>query len=528
MKDALRSADRTRVAVLVVLVFGFALRVAYVYPVHKYPADADCLNAGERALRILGGQLPVFYTPLRIGSFECYMHAAAFSLFGVSRASLGLATLVSGTLLLIVFFALCRPLLGPYGACLALLFLALPSPAYLFWTYMPNGYAETMLFSAAALWTGQHLARRGGDRAAAGFGLSTGFAWWNSLQTLGAILPSAGDAVYRRPEILRRPRAAVAIAAGFAVGALPWIAYNVRHPLATFRNNFAARPATGISQVLSNAAYLATYRVPDLVATVDPNGLSPPNAVQRLLRVPVLILDASALVFAVLGLAAWVRRRKNAVPKEPAPPWMLFIGVAVTVCALAVFSEAGQLRGLTSRYVLPLYLSVAVAQALFVLWIASRSRLAAAAAVAVLLAFNFAGYALPWTASRQLLRRQLASDDALLALLQARRIDAVCGDYWLAYPVNFLSRQRIVGLPIRAETDYYGYIDRLPPGSTRWALIGRTEPELERWVRKLGVPGTLARAGADYFVYLPAESETRAIPGSVFLHRARAAALEPE
>ena len=524
-----RRLDRTTLAAGVILLFGFVLRLAYAYPVHKYPADADCLNAGERAFRILQGQFPVFYTTVRIGSFECYLHAASFSIFGVSRASLGVATLISGCLLLIVFFLLCRSLLGPTAGCVALLFLAFASPSYLFWTYMPNGYAETMLFSGAALLTGQRLAQ-GGRRALPplGFGFASGLAWWNSLQSLGTVVPAAAEAGYRRPEVFRRVRSAMLVAAGFVLGAFPWIAYNIRHSLASFRGNFAARPATGVSQVLSNAAYLVSYRIPDLIATVDPNNVAPPNAVQRLLRVPVLAIDLGALIFAAIAVVSWIRRRVRTGRREAAPGWIVFVAVAAMVCALAVFSEAGQLRGLTSRYILPLYFSAAVLQALFVVWVSRRNRIAAGGIAAILIVFNFAGYALPWTSSRQRLREELRSDQTLLAFLQARRIEAVCGDYWLAYPFNFLSRETIVGLPIHPDADHYRYSERLGPTVRRWALLGRTNEEVVHWARKLGMPGQLTRPAPGYFVFLPTETETSKVAPAAFLLRAREAALAPD
>src|ERR1700739_3026473 len=125
------------------ILIGAALRSSF--PVHRCPADADCLMAGLRAFRILEGQFPVFLMPPRIGSLECYGHALAFSILGVSRASLSATPLVFGILLLVVVSFLCKSILGPRLGLVALLLLAVPPASYLFWTYMPNSYAETML-----------------------------------------------------------------------------------------------------------------------------------------------------------------------------------------------------------------------------------------------------------------------------------------------------------------------------------------------------------------------------------------------
>src|SRR5262249_52122096 len=103
--------SRWKITASALILIGAALRAVYAFPVHRFPGDADCLMAGLRAFRILEGQFPVFLMPPRIGSLECYGHALAFAIFGISRASLSLTPLASGILLLIVFAMLGRSIL---------------------------------------------------------------------------------------------------------------------------------------------------------------------------------------------------------------------------------------------------------------------------------------------------------------------------------------------------------------------------------------------------------------------------------
>ena len=131
---------------LALILLGTFLRVLHAFPAYKFPGDADALGPGLRAFWILKGHTPVFYADARLGAFESYLHAAAFTLAGASRASMSLAPLVCGALGLVAFWFLIRSLLGEKLGALALLFLAFPSPAYIFWTYLPIGYVETMLF----------------------------------------------------------------------------------------------------------------------------------------------------------------------------------------------------------------------------------------------------------------------------------------------------------------------------------------------------------------------------------------------
>ena len=76
---------RSLAAAAVAIAIGIALRVAATYPVHKYSADADCLNGGLVALRITDGHLPVWYTPRRAGALVCYAHETVFQVLGPTR-----------------------------------------------------------------------------------------------------------------------------------------------------------------------------------------------------------------------------------------------------------------------------------------------------------------------------------------------------------------------------------------------------------------------------------------------------------
>src|SRR5262249_19932345 len=126
--------DAWSVAALTFLFFGFVVRLLYAFPVHKYQPDADSLLSGLRAFDILHGKLRVFYSYVRIGALESYMHAAAFLVLGPTRTAVSLAPLLSGLLSLLAFFFLVRELFGRRIACFALLAFAFPSPSYMAWT----------------------------------------------------------------------------------------------------------------------------------------------------------------------------------------------------------------------------------------------------------------------------------------------------------------------------------------------------------------------------------------------------------
>lgn len=524
--ETLRLQRVSLAATIAAVLVGIALRGATAYPVHKYPADADCLNSGYVALRVLDGRTPAFYTPRRIGALECYLHAAAFRVMGVGRTALAVAPLVSGCLALALYASLVRSLLGPAAAPLAVLLFALPPPAYLFWTYMPNCYPETLLLCVAAVWCADRARRNPGDpRWIAAFGLVAGLGFWNSIQTLCATLP-AGAWLASGGRELRKPRRVGLAMAGFALGALPWIAWNVAVPLGSFRGNFSVRPAAGGTALADNARYLVQYALPELLATVDPqNGVNPPDRLPVLLHVPVLAFWAAALLFVLWRAAAALVSRARG-PRAPAPAETPLLLVALTVCLLAVVSGAGEMRGLTVRYVLPFFLLMPAAAALLVTDFRRRVRAAGFAAgilLTAVLAFNVAGYYLPGSSMRRLWEKRRDADADVIAFLKESGVEAVSGDYWLAYPVNFLSGRTITGVPFQMGADFYEIEGTLPARPLKWAVLARTREDLEHLVAQTGTGGAFIEVAFESWVFLP---ETNPETPSSFLSRFRTAFFE--
>jgi hypothetical protein len=492
-------------SVAILFLAGVALRVAYAFPVHKYAADADALQTGLRAFRILEGQHPVFYTTVRLGAFECYLHALAFSIFGISRASLSLATLVSGSAVLVLYLLFARSLLGPLAACFALLLVALPPPAYMLWTYMPIGYAETMLFCVMSLWLAEVLRRNGGGRDVLfAFGVSIGLGFWNSPQSLGCTIPALAWLALTRGDVLRRIRFYGWTGGGFLIGAFPWIVYNVRHHFASFLEDFMTHPASGFEQAMSNLQYLFRYSLPELIASLDPEGGVNASRLLQLLRVAVLAVYIGAVLFALAQLASWVRRKTLGERATAVPNVALPLVVAGTVCGLAVFSRAGGLRGLTVRYILLLYPALAAMVGLLLARVWRSSRIAAGVLVLLVLAFNFVVYSLPGTPQRLRWQANQKRDSALIAALRQNEVELVYGNYWVVYPLNFLTRETIRGIPAQAWDDHYGYAARLDWTARRWAVVSGYRLELEAWAADLGWSGRILEAGS--FVFLPSRN----------------------
>ena len=477
--------DARTLAVLGVLLAGLAVRAVLTYPVHKYMADADSMLTGIRAFHVLQGETPVFFGGTRIGSIEPHVAAAVFLAAGVSRASLAVVPLIFALLLLLVGYGLYRELLPRREALIALVFLALPAPAFISWTYMPNGYPATLFLCCAPLWLAARLKRHPTLGGAALFGLVCGLAFWQSFLTLGASVPALVWLLWYRRDLLRQPRLWAAGVAGFLVGAFPWIAFNVVWPLDALQDNFASQPAQGWRAAADNLRYFLTYSVPEIVAPVNEAWTDrltdTAGALHHTLRLPVLVLyAATALLFLAL------RRR------IPAPAWSLFVLVTLTYAFLNVFSQAGQVRGISVRYVLPIYLVISGVLAVVLCLVAQRSRLLAVLLGGLILLFNLTAYHWPGRDWREALEEAARRDDRFVRFLRQRGVTAVFGGYWTAYPINFLTREQILALPCFANHDHYDYRFRMRSDQVyRWALVSARPRELAAWAAAAGVTGEL-------------------------------------
>jgi dolichol-phosphate mannosyltransferase len=520
--------DGISVAALALLALGMTVRLLYAFPTHKFVPDADSLLSGLRALDILGGKLRVFYSHVRIGALESYMHVPPMLVLGITRAAVSIAPLFSGFATLLFFWFFLREIFGRRTALLALAFFAIPSPAYIAWTYMPNGYPETMLLCAAVLCLAARTARTGHSSAwTFALGLAAGLGVWQSLQTLTCTLPALIWLGARQPTLLRN-RAFLALAlTGFVVGASPWLAYNVVHPLGTFESNFVVQPAGGPAAWGSNAAYLLRYDAKELLIGKHPFAAEPhPPPVTRLEA----ILQAPAAVAYGLGFLAlaWLALRGPPTgapsPGARAGAWLLLM-VAATVIVLDVVSGAGDVRGITVRYVLPFFFVAAAAAGLLVDALRRQSRWLAGLAAAVVLAFNLSGYYWPWGDYRRFWVKLDRADRTVVEYLESRGVRWVLGNYWAVYPLNFVSVRRVVALPLLDLEDHYGYVERLPARPVCWAIVARNPNWLRNWVQRAKVEGRISPVGDSFWVFLPSDAEVTRVSPAATLARLRATSV---
>ena len=265
------------------LVAGSALRIALQFPLHRYPNEADSLITGFGAWEILSGDPRIFVsTGYRNGALASYLAAAASLLVGPGRAALALEVLAVGVLQIFAWWLALLELTGwsarESGSARLLAFVAIPSPALLYWgIYFPTGYPEQILAAILVLWSGARCWRRGGRWELFAFAFASGFAFWMSMLTFTVTIPLFAWLMWRRRGELLTIGGVAILTGGAVLGALPWLLFNLRYGWVSLKSNWAVRPAQGWAALAANSRRPFGEVLPDLFAATSQAG--PPGAV---------------------------------------------------------------------------------------------------------------------------------------------------------------------------------------------------------------------------------------------------------
>ena len=498
-----------------ILLAALGIRLLVAFPVHKYQADADGILAGLCGIKVLQGNHPVFFPGgYRLGAQSCYVTAAAFSLFGVSRESLALTGLLFSFFFVAFIYLYLREAFGPRASLAGLLMAAAPPLQLLINTYVAWAYGEILMYCASSLWLATVLERR---KVRApwffAFGLSSGLALWCSIQSLMITAPIFLWLLLRR--VLNSASKASWVIVGTLVGSSPLSIFLAQGGMHKVFGDTAMHTAATLAQVVSNVSYLFSTQLPSLLAESAP---------------PVSLLSQAGLALTIYAVAIsfliclciWPN---SPVRRQPALSSQAMLLSLILLCCsgLYAFSAAGSIRGWAVRYILPVYL---VVPGLFCLLCSVLKKkwlvmIPAATAIGFLLFMNLREYPFTSTPYRKSLEASLKDDEQLIELLRQKQIQAVVGDYWEVYGLNFDSQGTVVGIPVEKEFDYLAFERKLGCRKIKWAILDTTPRHLVAWQRRLNSPGDMRQMGPDHFIWIP-EIKPSLACGKGFLELARA------
>ncbi|WP_229397940.1 hypothetical protein [Micromonospora okii] len=479
----LRAPDRPALAALLLGLAGFGYRL--VLTLLTLPtSNSDEATFGLAALHIAAGrEHPVFlYGQRYMGTLEAYLAAPLAAVAGPSWPALRLPLLALWALFTWLMYRLTRRICSPWCAVLVVGLLALgPERVVRDQLTVVGGRPEVkaavalLLVIALGLADGRIRARR---LAAGAAGLLVGVAIWSDW----LIVPYLAAAGLLLAWVLRRELAGWAgalLVAGFAVGASPLIADNLRAPpgqdsLSVLRRiNAAAGPAPPPADRLRGAL---------LEGVPLATGLCPMDGCARWqqwfgLLYPVLLVAAGVLALVAYRRAARAPRADRA---GPAAQLALVAGAAVTLAAYARSPLAATDPLGNARYLSVLQLSLPVV--LWPLWLAATSarrraagaagRLAGASAAAVLVALTATVLLVTgaFVAGAGSLRAEEGRARELADALRRAGLREVYADYWTCNRLVFHSAEEVV----------CGVLDAsLMPGQNRyppyWRQVGRAD-----------------------------------------------------
>ena len=482
-----------------VLSLALLLKLALI-ALDALPFNADEAVVGLMARHIQGGSWPTFfYGQAYMGSLDAALVAAGFVIVGPSVLVIRLVQTVLFLATILTTMLLAREMRFPTLVCsLAGLLIAFPPVnVTLYTTVSLGGYGEALVLGNLILLATLRMERsESSPWSYLGWGALTGFALWVFGLTLVYSIPSGLVllvAARRRLKARAVAGRAAAVGLGLLLGAMPMVVWSARSGAALLVQELlgaavaGASPAGLAAAIASHAVNLALFGPTVLLGLRPPWGVTP-------LGMPFAPLVALLWLVAVL-----IGVRKSSWPPEGLPGRALLIGVGGTLVAGFVLTPFG--ADPSGRYFLPLAVPLAIVAAAGVQAAMTRTKKRWPLALAgLVLAFNL-GTTWQAAAAAPRLTTQFDSStiydhayqDQLVNFLLDHDETAGYSTYWIAYPLAFLSGERLVylpQLPYHSDFRYTGRDDRYAPydsivdAATQVAYITARQPWLDSYLRE--------------------------------------------
>lgn len=450
------------------------------------PFNADEAVVALMARHILQGERPIFfYGQSYMGSLDAFLVAAGFALFGqqVWVIRLVQGVLYLGTLLTTAWLGKEVFRSWKVGITAAWL-LAIPVVNLsLYTTASLGGYGEALLYGNAILLLAIKIAglmeKDGtpphslwllwGFLSGAGlwiFGLTLVYSLPAGLYLLFSIYSwlasRSGLSTFRRLKAFLVP--ILLIAAGVLLGALPWLLYGFEQGFGRLVGELGGEAIAGkeaINPLVKAGGRLFSFLVLGMTVLI---GLRPPWAIHWL-AVPLLPF---ALVFwmAVLGYMIWKFRFGSDLSR----PALLAGVIGALLCGFLFTPFGGDPSG---RYFLPIAIPLALFAASGLRSLSIKFGKIAWIFPAILLAFQLWGNLEAIQLSPARLTTQFypvtqidhRRDEELIEFLRLHGVTRGYTNYWVAYPLAFLSHEELIftpRLPYHTDFRYTERDDRFP------------------------------------------------------------------
>ena len=423
--------------VTALVLVGIGLRV-WVLTSPLGTLDADEAVSGLMARHVLDGELDrFFWGQVYGGTLEQLLTAGVFAAAGGSSVlALKLVPVALCAACAVVVWRIGLRVLDPRAARLAGALLWTWPAAYVWWSTKSRGFFWLgLLLGLLVLLLALRLAEEPDRRRDwALLGLAAGLGCWETAQV--AFL--AGPALLWLLAMVPRATARhlPLLAGGAVLGALPWLEYNLAHPLDSLR---LLPPAPG-----GEGTYVERLTVFFTDALPMALGLKVPYTDVWSIAEPLAVVA----LLAAGAYAAWLLCRPD--------PRLAPVLLALLALPFLYAAGPGARDIREGRYLLPL---LPIACLLLARWVRRWWHEAALATALVgCTAVTLAVMELP-VQPRESSRRLPVSMDPLVAATDRLGVRHVFADYWIAYRLAFESQERVVATPF--------FVDRHPAFTTR-------------------------------------------------------------
>ena len=467
------------------------------------PFNSDEAIVALMARHIAAGARPVFfYGQAYMGSLDAYLVAAGFALFGEAVWVIRLVqSLLYLGVILTTYFIGKLAFNAPTTGLLAAALLAIPSVNMMLYTTASlGGYGEALLIGNLLLLSAYWIVLRALPNpsrqlwpALVGWGLLAGCGLWANGLSLVYSLPTGFYIVWAAWQTGRGPQLARILpfmAAGVLVGALPWWLYALTvGPSRLLLELFGSAVAVETTPwLVRTATHLVNFL---LLGTSAIFSFRPPWGVTWL----ALPLLPFVLLFWLAVGVYFVRRLRRGEPMRAANA--LLAGVGGVLLAGFLFTSFGV--DPSGRYFLPLAVPLALAAAQRLKTIPRQPWLTAGL-MALVVGYHLIGTVqsalrFPPGLTTQFYEPTIIDHRADLELIDfLEQVGETRGysNYWVSYPLAFLSQERLIfipRLPYHLDLRYTARDDRYLPyralvaASERVAYITTRNPALDDYLR---------------------------------------------
>lgn len=483
------------VRVLGLSILSALLKIILV-TLNVFPFNSDEAIVALMARHTLGGSWPTFfYGQAYMGSLDTTIVAAGFYLFGqkvivirVIQIVLYSFTIISAAMLGKMIFKSERV------ALMGAVILVIPTVnTTLYTTISLGGYGEALLIGNLIL----IVALRATSKHSAGWyalwGLLSGLGFWAFGITIVYILPSALLLIYDLVRERSKRLSTVAISSALITGALgvaPIFVWGINNGFGVlFRELFgsAISGASASNILLSVYDHLTNLF---LFGTTVVFGLRPPWGI-RWLAAPLIPLALAFWLTVIMFSIRNLRARDESFEGR----WLLF-GVGITLMTGFIFTPFG--ADPSGRYFLPLVVPMALLAGMVLDGFSKQgvSNTKIYVVIAGILLFNLWGTMQSAVRKPPGLTTQFdpvtwidhSYDSKLIEFLQQNGETRGYSNYWVTYPIAFLSEERVIFVPklpyhedfrYTSRDNRYQLYDLDVAQSDRAAFITTNHPELD-------------------------------------------------